>query len=143
MICIHCVKIFTVALLMWEQNRFPKINCQQCNYPLISCGDSTYYENCLDPHFWWFHETINTVGFLIQHFTHKEDLFFLDGSFLQDEDKIIAQPKLMNLKNAEIVTVLHKNNHFAAVSVTLTNLFPKSSFTMERNVTKLFGGTMD
>jgi len=27
----------------------------------------------------------------------------------------------MNLKNAEIVTVLHKNNHFAAVSVTICN----------------------
>ena len=98
--------------------RFPKINCEKCNYPLLSCGDCTYYENCLDLQFWWFHETINTVGYLLKHITHKEDIFFLDGSFLSNEEKIIPQPIK---KSCEVLTVLHHHNHFAAVKVTISN----------------------
>lgn len=105
-------------ILVKNNFRFPKINCEQCSYPLISCGDCTYYENCLDPQFWWFHETINTVGYVLKHITHKQNIFFLDGSFLKNEDKIIPQPII---KSCEVLTVLHHHNHFAAVNVTISD----------------------
>ena len=107
-----------MLVLVKKNFRFPKINCERCRYPLISCGDSVYYESCLDPQFWWFHETINTVVFLLKHITHNEDIFFLDGSFLSNEEKIIPQPIK---KNCEVLTVLHHHNHFATVQVTISN----------------------
>ena len=96
--------------------RFPKINCEQCSYLLIRYGDCTYYENRLDPQFLWFYETINTVIFLLKHITHKQNIFFLDGSFLKNKDKIIPQPIM---KNCEVLTVLHQNNNSSAVKVTI------------------------
>ena len=98
---------------------FPKIDCKICNYPLLSCGDSKYYKICLNPQFWWYHETINTFGFLVKHMSHREDYFFVDGSFLQNENQITVQPELKEVANAEIITVLHRSNHFSAVGVTI------------------------
>ena len=123
---------------------FPKIDCKICNYPLLSCGDSKYYKICLNPQFWWYHETINTFGFLVKHMSHREDYFFVDGSFLQNENQITVQPELKEVANAEIITVLHRSNHFSAVGVTIQKkLSRKSLFMMGSIKTPLYGGNRD